>query len=439
MSVNPRGPVTPQKIAEAAKQFGSPFYLYDEQTISDRCAAISQMPNAYGLHVAYAMKANANCALLRLITSRGLDLDCSTLNEVRRAHLAGIPYDKMMLTSQEVPENKDREDLEAMILKGLAYNVCSIRQLEMITDFAVRNKLSLSMRVNPGKGTGESRSRNTGDNYSSFGIHLTHMDKVTQWIRKHKLHIRQVHTHIGSGGDPLAWRENINRLLEIIEQYFPDAETANLGGGFKVARMPDEEPADINDLGHYAKDKFQAFYERTGRKLLMGIEPGTFIMANAGYLVSQVMDKKYSGPDGFEFIILNAGMESNSRPLLYGSRHPYYVISQKGQLLYSDFALHDTDNENDLRVICGRCCESGDSQSIDIYGHVTPRMLVDPELDDYFVIGGTGAYCSAMSLINYNSNLQIPEVILKKDGSFQLIRRRQSMEQMIQNEMDVEE
>ena len=436
MTVSLKGPVTPQLIAETAKKFGTPVYLYDEKEIISKCGQMLSMPNAFGLQVRYAMKANSNRTLLRVITEQGLDLDLSSLNEGRRALRAGIPCLRMMLTSQEVPSGKDRKDLEAMIRDGLTYTVCSIRQLEMIADFASRNHVPLSIRVNPGVGAGESVTRNTGDKYSSFGIHLANLQKAIDLAKSKGLVFRQVHVHIGSGGDPRMWRENIDRELDILERFFPDAETINFGGGFKEGRMPDETAANIQELGQYARKKLESFHLKTGRKLKMAIEPGTFIIANAGYIIASVIDEKWSGPGGFEFIVLDAGMESNTRPLLYGSRHPFYVISREGGMLSSEFDLNAMDVELDFRVVVGRCCESGDSQSLDYQGHIIPRKMADPSVGDYVSIGGAGAYCSAMSLSNYNSFLQAPEVLLGKDGSLKLIRSAQTLDQLLQNETD---
>jgi diaminopimelate decarboxylase len=249
--------------------------------------------------------------------------------------------------------------------------------------------------------------------------------------------IDHVHVHIGSGGDPAMWRDNIDRMLAIVERHLPAARTLTLGGGFREARMPDEQSADIDALGAYAKQQFQAFTERTGRKLRMGVEPGTHIIANAGYLITRVLDKKWSGSGGFEFVVLDAGMEANTRPLLYGSRHPFYVLSKSGRMQSSDWNLDASQAELEPRVVVGRCCESGDSQSLDDRGHIVPRRMADPEIGDYVVIGGTGAYCSAMSLYNYNSYLQAPELLFRTNGSFLPIRKIQTLDQMVANELDL--
>lgn len=426
--------VTSGIIAKAAQKFATPFYLYDEQTILNKCHDVLLMPNAFGNDVSYSMKANSSMALLQLITGLGIDLDLSSIYEGMRAQRAGIELSRMMLTTQDVPFGAIRSDLENMILNGMKYNVCSIRQLELVADFAVNNKIKLAIRLHPGVGSGESVTRNTGDKYSCFGMHMNDLAKVLDFSRKKGVIFDQVHVHIGSGGDPQLWRENIDRELAFVEKYFPDATTVNLGGGFKEARMPDEKPANIRELGLYAKQKFQEFYNRTGRQLKMAIEPGTYIIANAGFLVTSILDKKSTGEDGFNFLISNGGMESNSRPLLYGSRHPFYVVSKNGNLLSSEFDLGELYPETDYRVIVGRCCESGDSQSLDAHGHIIPRLMANPQLDDYLVIGGTGAYVSSMTLVNYNSYFKPAEILLRTNGDLQLIREQQTLQQMVENE-----
>jgi diaminopimelate decarboxylase len=165
----------------------------------------------------------------------------------------------------------------------------------------------------------------------------------------------------------------------------------------------------------------------------MLVEPGTYIVASAGYVVTTVVDKKSSGPDGFAFVILDAGMETITRPLLYGSRHPLYVVARDGRLLSSEFAPSIGTQEQ--HVVVGRCCESGDAQTIDAQGNIMPRAMADAEIGDHVVIGGAGAYCSSMSLTGYNSYPQAAEVLVRPDGSYKLIRERQTLAQLTQNEL----
>jgi diaminopimelate decarboxylase len=420
-----------EHILEIHEKYGSPAYIYDEAAIAGKCRAVLAMPNAFGLTARYAMKANPNRTILKLVTELGMSIDASSLAEARRAVLAGVECGKIILTSQEIPEGGDREILEDMIKRGMLYNVCSLRQLELVGGFAARNGTELSIRVHPGVGSGESASRNTGDHYSCFGVHLNDIERATAYARERHVTFTQVHVHIGSGGDSESWRQNIDRELGIVERYFPDAVSVGFGGGLKEARMPDELAADVPALGEYAAMRVEEFCRRTGRKLKMEIEPGTYIIANAGYALTRVMDKKSTGAGGFNFVVVNGGMELNARPLMYGSRHPFYVVSRGGELLSSEFGQI---KGNYSAVVAGRCCESGDTQNVGADGYSEPRAMAEPETGDFVIIGGAGAYCSAMAPFNYNSYSQAPEVLLRTDGGLKLIRRRQSLEQIIENE-----
>jgi len=420
-----------ETAALIADKYGTPVYVYDEALILERCRECMDMPQAYGLVVRYAMKANSNRTLLKLITDAGLHLDASSLNEVIRANIAGVPYEKIMLTTQEVYSGTQRETLESLLLKGLRYNACSLHQLQQIGKFAAGNNIEVGIRIHPGIGSGESATRNTGDDYSCFGIHLSDVGDAHKTASEFGLIFKHIHVHIGSGADTKMWRQNIDLLLGIIDKHFPGADTVCFGGGLKEARMPGEYAADVPLLGSYAKMQIEDFFSKTGRKLKMEIEPGTYIVANAGYAVTRLIDKKKTARSNF--IITDGGMEINARPLLYGSKHPFYIISGDGSRVISsefDEVKHDYE-----AVVAGKCCESGDCQTLDMDGHAVAREMVEPSVNDLVIIGGVGAYCSSMSPHNYNSHPQAPEVLLTTKGKPELIRKRQTLEQILENEI----
>jgi diaminopimelate decarboxylase len=423
------------QIPKIAEQWGTPVYLHDQAYIENSCEQLLNMPNAYGLHVRFAMKANSDRTVLRVVTNKGLDLDCSSINEAARAFAAGVPYARMMLTTQEVPSGEERAELEEMIRAGLKYNVCSMTQFQLIADFAKSIKLDLSMRVHPGAtGGGESQTRDTGSEYSCFGVHLNDVPTVKAMADKQGLRFTQVHVHIGSGGDPEKWRENIDRELGFVKSYFPDATTVSFGGGLKVARMPGEKQADITALGVYAKQRIEEFKSATGRELQMEIEPGTFVVANSGHIITRIIDKKLTNE--LNFLIVDGGMELLTRPLLYGSEHPIAIVKQDGTLLSSEYDGTPTAVLKSFGIV-GRCCESGDSVRLDGDGNIVPVLISEPEIGDYVVIGGTGAYSESMSPENYNSHRKPPAVMKTRKGELVLIRKKQAREQIIQNELDV--
>ena len=422
-------------IADAANEFGTPLYLYDEKTLLERCGQCTSMPNAYGLTARYAMKANPNRTLLKTIYNAGIQIDASSLNEAIRANLAGIPYKHILLTTQEVQLGEARAKLEELMLLGLKYNVCSLNQLRLIGDFASLNGIDLGIRIHPGIGSGESATRNTGDDYSCFGIHLSDIEEAKEYARSKGIIFKHVHEHIGSGADSEVWRQCVDLLIKIIDDYFPEAESVSFGGGLKEARMPNEEPVNPTELGRHAKMRLEEFYAKTGRKLHMEIEPGTYIAANCGYIITKVVDKKNTSRSNF--IITDGGMEMNSRPLLYGSKHPIYTVSSDGKRLKSsEFCDCSCGSyEEYSAVVVGKCCESGDCQTLDAEGRTVPRPMTEPEIGDYVVIGGAGAYCSAMAPYNYNSHVQAAEVLVQPNGEMKLIRKRQTFEQILANEV----
>lgn len=428
-TLTPFSGVTGEHIARAARTFGTPLYLYDQALIEAKCAAFLSMPHAFGLTVRYAMKANPNRSLLRLIHAQGIGIDASSLNEALRAELAGIPAGEIMLTSQEVPASTSQAELEGLLLRGMRYNICSLRQLERVGPLAKKYGLDLSIRVHPGEGTGESASRNTGDKYCCFGVHLKDLPRALELTQSWGLRFTQVHTHIGSGGDPEVWRRNVPRQLELVEKFFPDAQSVSFGGGMREARMPDETAEDLESLGTYAKACIEDFQRRTGRSLRMEVEPGTALVANAGFLVLTVLDKKDT--EDLHFLIADGGMDVNSRPALYGSRHPFYMVQPDGAVLSSEYGTLP----DHRAILVGTCCESGDAQCLDETGHVLARPMGDAQVGDYAVVGGAGAYCAGMSLFNYNSHLQAPEVLLTPAGDLRLIRRRQTLAQVTENEV----
>ena len=437
MTMNQFGPTKLDAaiIPQIAQQWGTPIYLHDQAYIENSCEQLLNMPNAFGLHVRYAMKANSDRTVLRVVTSKGLDLDCSSLDEAARAHAAGVPFSRMMLTTQEVPTGEERSELEAMIKEGLKYNVCSMLQFNLIADFAKANKIDLSMRVHPGAaGGGESATRDTGSEYSCFGVHLKDVPKVKALADEKGLRFTQVHVHIGSGGDPEKWRQNIDRELGFVKEYFPDATTASFGGGLKVARMPGEKQADIVSLGAYAKQRIEEFKADTGRELQMEIEPGTFVVANSGHIITRIIDKKFTNE--MNFLIVDGGMELLTRPLLYGSEHPIAIVRQNGTLLSSEYNQTPTEGLKSFGIV-GRCCESGDSVRLDNDGNIVPVMIVEPEIGDFVVIGGTGAYSESMSPENYNSHRKPGAVMKTKSGELVQIRKKQIRAQLTENELDV--
>jgi diaminopimelate decarboxylase len=315
------------------------------------------------------------------------------------------------------------EDFASLLKKGVHVNACSLLQLERIGQALPGHEVGL--RFNPGRGSGGTGKTNVGGPDSSFGIWHEWADQAQAIVQRHGLKVVRIHTHIGSGSDPVVWQEVSAASLALVGR-FPTVRTLNLGGGYKVARVAAEKGTDPQVVGAPVRIAFEKFAQADGRRLRLEIEPGTFLVANAGAVLARVQDIVSTGAR--EFLKLDSGMTEILRPSLYGSQHPVH--------LYPAQATADTR----AYVIVGHCCESGDLISC---APGEPETLATRDLPaarpgDLCVIGGAGAYCSGMSTKNYNSFPEAPEVLLRRDGSVALIRRRQSLEQILQNELPVE-
>lgn len=408
-----------ESASRIREQFGTPCYVYHEATLRASARTALEFPNAFGLTVRYAMKASPNRNLLRLFHSMGLHIDASSGHEVRRAMEAGIPAEHISLSSQELPE-----DFEELINMGMSLNACSLYQLERYGEAFPNSKVGL--RFNPGLGSGGTQRTNVGGPASSFGIWFRRVEETAAILEKHGLEAFRVHSHIGSGSDPEVWVRAVSLTLDLAFQ-FPSVTTVNLGGGYKVARMPNEVATDLQKIGVPMRQEFEIFAEKTGRRLKLEVEPGTFLTANGCILLSTVQDLGSTGRSGYEFIKLDTGMTENLRPAMYGAQHPMEVLAEDAG-----------DRPSKSYVVVGHCCESGDifTPAPGDAEALAPRTLREAKIGDLFAVGGAGAYTSGMSAKHYNSFPEAPEVMIREDGSLALMRSRQPLEQIWANEVD---
>lgn len=418
MIASPETFLTPAQAAEVREKFGTPCYVYDRRALERVARAALAFPAPFGFTLRYAMKANPSIGILTLFRELGLHIDASSDYEVERALRAGFAPEQIQLTSQ-MPSRRLAEHVK----RGVLFNACSLYQLEQFGKVAPGGRLSV--RVNPGLGSGGTNRTNTGGPASSFGIWHAYLDDIKRIAAQYSLTIDRIHSHIGSGSDPEVWKRVTRMTLDLAAQ-LTDVQTVNLGGGFKVGRMPGEQTTDLQDVGYHVERELIEFQEREGRKLALEVEPGTYLVAGAGAVVASCIDVVDTGQDGYTFAKLDTGMTEVTRPALYGAQHPITVLAAPG-----------TEREEADIVFVGPCCESGDilTPAPGDPEALAPRRTRRPQIGDLVVVGGAGAYCAAMSTINYNSYPQSPEAMLELDGSLRLLRRRQAPEQVWANEI----
>ncbi len=404
----------------------TPAFVYFESEIETAVEKFKNYHAPHGLQVRYAMKANSNLSLLKVLDSLGLYMDASSFNECYRGIAAGISPNKILLTSQEIPST---EDLKYLVESGVEYNACSLLQLENYGRLFPHT--DISVRFNTGKGSSYMRNTSTGGKTASFGIY-EQRSEIKDLLNKYNLTLRRVHIHIGSAAKP---KDQVTAMTDVVEilKDFPTVTVLNMGGGFKVARVPEEPETDIASISQESSVTLENFCKESGRDIKLEIEPGTGIIANAGYIVSTIKDIVDTGSDtdSINFIKVNTGMAANTRVAMYGAQHPIYHIPR---------AAGARESVKDKYVVVGECCESSDILTCvpNKPAEIREIKLNSPQIGDLLIIGGSGAYCSAMSVFNYQSKQQIPEFLVRTSGDVVQIRKRQSKEQVWQDDILVD-
>jgi diaminopimelate decarboxylase len=410
--------LTPKEVKAIAKEYGTPVFVYDESRLKHQANDALSFKTPYGLTVRYAMKANPNSHILKFLYHQGIKIDASSGYEAERAILVGIKPEDILITSQELPKN-----LQELVKKGVLFNACSLHQLEAYGKLFPNSEVSI--RINPGLGSGHSNRTNVGGPSSSFGIWHEYIDEINRIAELYSLTITRLHTHIGSGSDPEVWTKVAAMSLEQVKK-FPDVTIIDLGGGFKVARMQNEVGTNLKTIAPVISKALKKFYKETGRKLHLEIEPGTFLVANTGSLITKVHDIVNTGEEGYTFLKIDSGMTEIMRTTLYGAQHPLVIVNGGSK-------------KHQKYVVVGHCCESGDILT-PYPGDpeaISERLLEEAKIGDLLVVEGVGAYCAYMSAQNYNSFPLRPEVMKTLNGKLVEICRRETLTEMLRLETEL--
>jgi diaminopimelate decarboxylase len=406
------------RVRAIQREFGTPVFAYDQKALEHQARLVLDFPNAFGMTARYAIKACPTGAVIKVLSEAGLHIDASSGYEAERAMRAGVPPERIQITAQQTPD-----DLRALVGRGVLFNACSIVQIHAFG--ALFPGRSLSIRINPGLGSGHSNRTNVGGPSASFGIWYEYLDEALAAGRKYDLTIQRIHTHIGSGSDPEVWKRVALMSLDICAR-IPDATVLSLGGGYKVGRVKGEKTTDLQEIGLHVMEAFRSFEAKHGRKLHLEVEPGTYLVANACALIATAIDVVDTGQDGYRFIKVDTGMTEILRPSMYGMQHPIEVVPAEAE-----------ERSRMEYVVVGHCCESSDvlTPAPGNPEGLQTRFLTEARVGDAVVIGGAGAYCSGMAAKNYNSFPEAVEVMISTDGSVEVIRKRQTLDQVVQNEV----
>jgi len=238
---------------------------------------------------------------------------------------------------------------------------------------------SCGVRINPGVASGGFAKIATGGATSSFGIWHEKISEVKKIEETYDVKITKLHFHIGSENTPESWVDSAELGFDILRQ-IETIETFDMGGGHKMAIMPNEKSADLQAIGKAVAEKFQHFYEETGRKIHLEMEPGKYLVINSCSMLVEIQDIVDTGNAGYTFLKVNSGMNDMPRVAMYGVQEPLHIINDSQE--YADY------------IVVGHCCESSDIITPKLYDAETieSRKLRKASIGDMLVIDGVGAY-----------------------------------------------
>jgi diaminopimelate decarboxylase len=396
-------------LVEVADRVGTPAFVYNAGSIRARYHALDSALAPLPHRVCYAVKANSNLAVLRILQELGAGADIVSSGEMARALAAGFSPDRIVFSGV----GKTADELHAALRAGVGHlNVESREELELLGQVAESEKVQVhvGIRVNPGVTTDTHPYISTGKSGIKFGLPTDQVVPAADYVLRHpRLELTTIAMHLGSQLiDTEPFLEGISRLLELVQRLRQRGVSTlrfiDIGGGLGI-RYAEERSI---DPGEFAR-AIVPLLAPTG--LTVYLEPGRFLVGSAGVLLTRVLYRKHSG--GKEFVVVDAGMNDLVRPSHYQAYHEIVELEEHGRPAG--------------RVdVVGPVCETGDFLALD-------RMLPGLVAGDGLALLGAGAYGFAMAS-NYNSRPRPPEVIV--DGErWWLARPRESIDDLFRSEL----
>lgn len=395
-------------VRKIVKKYGTPVYIYSHKTFVEHLAKLQKAFRSVRPLICYSVKANSNVAVLRALVKKGAGLDIVSGGELFRAKKAKCQGKKIVYAGVGKTAEEIRDAIRARIL---LFNVESLPELEQINAIArkMRKKVNVSLRINPNVDPHTHDYITTGKAETKFGIDFEKAKEIFRAARNFShAQVCGVHVHIGSQietGDPFL--EAFRKILEFIDELEAGGtkiKFLNLGGGLG-AIYSDERPQTADQFAAKVLPLFKK------RKFQILFEPGRFIAANSGILVTRVIYVKKT--DVKNFAIVDAGMNDFIRPAFYGAYHALWPVSknEKAQSWVYD--------------VVGPICESGDFFAKD-------RELQEMHAGEILALMTTGAYGFTMAS-NYNSRPRACEVMVK-GGTFKAVRKRETYQDLVRGE-----
>ncbi len=396
-------------VSRIAKEVGTPCYVYSYATLVRHYRAYDSAFKNVPHIIAFAMKANSNLAILRVMVNEGSGVDIVSGGELFRALKAGVPPSKIVFAGVGKTPDEIRDALKADILM---FNVESPAELHVMNEVAASlgKKARVALRINPDIDPRTHPYISTGLKKSKFGIAADRaVDEFTMASSLRHVDVVGVHAHIGSQlTEVTPFIEALNKVAKLIATLKGQGISVrylNIGGGLGIT-YSDEKPPLPQDLSNAILPLVQDL------ELTLVMEPGRVIVGNAGILVTKALYLKEG--EAKSFVIVDAAMNDLIRPSLYGAYHEIRLLNEEA----GHRAKHQVD-------IVGPVCESGDFLAKD-------RMLATVKPGELMAVMSAGAYGFVMAS-NYNSRPRVAEVLIK-DGEIHLIRSRETYDDLIKGE-----
>ncbi len=391
-----------------AREYGAPVYVYDAHVISDQYNRLKKaFRKVDHLKLHYAVKANSNLSILRLMHQLGAGLDTVSIEEVRLGLRAGVAPENIIYT----PNGVSIEELEEARNLGVQINIDNLSVLEL---FGQRYpETPVCVRINPHVMAGGNANISVGHIDSKFGISIHQVPHILRIVELTKMRINGVHMHTGSDILDIDVFLHASEILFEAATHFKDLEFIDFGSGFKVPYKKDDIETPIEELGEKLSERFNAFCEKIGKPLTLSFEPGKFLVSQAGTFVAKVNVVKQTTSTVFAGV--DSGFNHLMRPMLYGSYHHIENISNpKGKPRFYS--------------VVGYICET------DTFG--SNRQIAEITEGDLLAFHNAGAYCFSMSS-NYNSRLR-PAEVLWYNGEAHLIRSRETFEDLLKGQVEID-
>ena len=387
-------------------EFGYPLYVYDVSIIERQYKKLTSAFDVPKLKLNYACKALTNIHILKQIHELGAGLDAVSLQEVLLGLKSGFLPQQIFYT----PNGVSMSEVRQVVQLGVKINIDNLVILEQFgkefPDYPV------GIRINPHILAGGNAKISVGGINSKFGISFHRLSEVKQIIEKTGLKMEGVHMHTGSDIlDVNAFILGADVLLNVAKQ-FPDLDYVDFGSGFKVAYKENDVVTDIDYLGKAISEKFNTFIKEYGKEVTMAFEPGKFLVSESGYFLAKVNVVKQTMSN--VFAALDTGLNHLIRPMFYGSHHHIENIS-------------NPDGKTKIYSVTGYICET------DTFG--TNREIAEITEGDVLVFYNAGAYAYMMAS-NYNSRFRPAEVMVV-NGKAKLIRRRETMEDLLRGQINL--